>query len=269
MTRGCGERVENGVYVVVPESPNGHPIEEFLCCEPYAPEPEPGQQDLITRLGLTPVAPRILNTVSDVFLLDWVGETHYPNVADVVEEARVKGISRRMPKNLGWSALSPAAKLVMVHARAQIVNPEHYHRNPVSGEVGAEYYQRATRCPHIVGLEHCGKRPKAAHGPGYTGMCCRLWYQDVDDGEPVQDTPRLVNRTIGDMTYLAYRRPTSDSLLRLETPAYTWQPFYRPAIFAVFPIGGIEVVNGDQASDIAGRIADQVRGGLAVSIVDA
>jgi hypothetical protein len=90
----------------------GHPVECFIKDPPMLLDTQ--------AIGLTPIGTKIIsmNGVNHVF--DWVGTSHYPNVADFVEEVRRFGASRRAAQNIDFSLLSPDSMLVLVHSRTVI-----------------------------------------------------------------------------------------------------------------------------------------------------
>ena len=205
--RGCGRRVRGGLYWECGLGPHGTPVEEFLL-DPPVPPP--------TGLGLRArgVTPLVVDGVTH--LLDWVGADSYPNTADFVEEVRRCGLSRRLPVTLDLSALSPASRLLLVHARARVVNAGEYGPFPC---------------------------PTDRHVPGTDG-CVGVWWEDVEGGEPCGgDNPRAVIRRLPSLAYAAWRRPHG------VTPEYT------AALFASFPAARLVVVAGGngRAEAAAGR----------------
>lgn len=210
--RGCGSRVEGGIYACVPTSPNGRPVEHFLCCPPIRidadeyglsnigvklidlPEtclycggggkviahinPVPQDCPDCKGLGLVPV--------SHVF--DIIGGEHYPNVADFIEEARRLGISRRL--ELGdakeYARLSSRSRLFLLHARAIIENPQDYINAMLPIEAAA--LMEAGGCPknnpqHSVNIGATERgltvlTPYSADAPG----CAALYWHDIEPG---------------------------------------------------------------------------------------
>src|SRR5262245_36141654 len=132
--RGCGKRKAGGAYLTVDTSPNGSPIEHFLVDEP--------QPINIAELGITPRGVHLIERDGVCHAFDWVGQDSYPNVADFIEEARRLGVSRRceLPD---YSKLTAESRLILIHARAWIENPEAY-RAAMAG--------RELRCPRRVKL---------------------------------------------------------------------------------------------------------------------
>lgn len=194
--RGCGRRVRGGLYWECGLGPGGTPVEDFLI-DPPTPLP-PGLR--VSARGVTPL-------VADgvTHLIDWVGAEHYPNVADFVEEVRRFGLSRRLPITLDTAALTPASRLLLVHARARVVNAGRYGPFPC---------------------------PTGTHAPGTDG-CAGVWGEDVEGGTPRGgDDPRAVTRTRPSFRYDAWKRPDGVT------------PDYEPALFASFPASRLVVVAG-------------------------
>ena len=55
-------------------------------------------------------------------VLDVVGREHYPTVASFIDEARRLGVSRRAPRTIDFARISPASRLLLAHAHADIAN---------------------------------------------------------------------------------------------------------------------------------------------------
>ena len=108
MKRGCGERVQGGLYLCSDSSPFGRPIEYFLVDPPVRWD------------GGQLRSPMIVEDVTGInHLIMGVGKTYYPFVPDFVEEARIMGVSKRIPINFDFSQLTPnKSKLLLVHPRA-------------------------------------------------------------------------------------------------------------------------------------------------------
>lgn len=225
--RGCGRRKKGGTYAVLPLGPVGHPPEFFLVCPPQLLQFDPPVQ------GQRPVW-----YDQTLHLVDWVGSTYYPNVADFVEEVRRMGLSRRVEPDLlntvintpqpdcptakVGEALSRSSRLLTVHAHGHIWNIEDY---------GVPYWT----CP------------KNREGHGFVdappAMCAGAFWWDVEganavvelaaepDSDPAPE--RLVRREMPSFWYPAHSRP--DGV----------EPVYSPAIFAAWSIARFEVVYGE------------------------
>lgn len=218
--RGCGTRVKGGVYLVCGLSANGQPVEHFLVDSPV-----PLNDDLRRELGISAVGIRLAEHKSGPpHVFDWVGEMHYPNVCDFVEEVKRFGMSRRAPVNFDFHKLRRGSMQMLIHAKGHIEKPEEYQLSRMGIEEG---------------YRHCPKRPPvASHQTLATDedkqMCAGLWWEDVVGNEPgpyAADWPRSVTRHMPSFSYHAWAKPA-------------WAaPTYTPAIFMALPITGIHVIN--------------------------
>ena len=111
--RGCGTRKTSGVYAETHLGKDGEAVDFFFCDPPMA------VQDNMKKVGVS------LIEQNGVFhIVDWVGEEHYPTMPDFIDEFRRMGLSRRLPKTLDFSKLSQSSRIILVHAKAKISNPE-------------------------------------------------------------------------------------------------------------------------------------------------
>ncbi len=205
MKRQCGYRKKGGVYLTVPTSENGLPIEYFLLDPPLAVE--------LDALGIGPRGVHLIEKEGVWHVFDVVGQENYPNVCDVIEEARYWGISRRC-ELADYSSLTAESRLVLLHQRAFIRNFADYPPQ------FSEQERRDFRCPK-------NKHPIDS----LEGMCAGLWRHDLVEGiEPVNNDPSYRRRLECGVVYTGYRRPRDI------------EPEYQYAIFGIFPIGQIEVV---------------------------
>lgn len=210
--RGCGTRLAGDAYAVTQTSPAGLPLEAFLIDSPVVVDPE--------SLGLKPLGVTLIDMPDDdgnlvTHVVDWVGATHYENVADFVEEARLYGTSRKLPVNLPFHRLSEKSRILLAHPRAYIENAEDYYRAH-SGP-----WSCMTRR-----ADHAAAHPSSP-------MCISLCWHDVQGGDPVDPqnrASRSVVRRMPSFEYAAERRPDGVT------------PVYALALFASFPISRIEVV---------------------------
>lgn len=220
-TRGCGKRVAGGIYAECPLGPFGYPLEHYLLEPPVVIEPD--------ALGLSPVGVQLLQRGDTWHVLDWVGEEHYPNVADMVEEIRQFGMSRRLPKTLDFEKLGPNSRVLLVHRRAYVDNWQAYLRAR-AGEAAVDSTARGPwSCRKRPEAHTAGKLLDAINAAGEPEMCIATWYHDLDEVEPNPDGV-CVSRVVGDTQYDAYLRPAGI------------QPIYRVAIFATLPLANLCVV---------------------------
>lgn len=213
--RGCGvSRTVGGVYAELPLGPNGQPVEHFLLDPPIIIDPE--------ELGLSAVGVKLIEDADGIWhVLDWVGSVYYPNVADMIEEVRHMGMSRRLPANRGaLSVLGPQSKVLMVHNRGHIQNTVDYWQR-----FGDEFKDDIACKKDIE--EHTDK--------SYLKMCVSLFWEDIQHGEEVggEGIPEgWVRRQMPSFSYEGMERPENAG-------------HYLPAIFAAFPIANLAVVKGD------------------------
>lgn len=210
--RACGgSRKQGGVYAVLPTSPNGRPIEDFLLCPPKKLNFD------ISPQGQTPI-----EVDGTIHLLDWIGETYYPNVADWIEETRRGGLSRMLNlRKIDLTRLTPASRLVTVHPRAYIHNI-------------TDYGPKSWACPaHLQ--SHTDEIGEAEHE-----MCAGAYWWDLTEGIKAHapehltlNGDHLVQRVMPAFTYYGHAR--SEHVV----------PEYSPAIFGAFPIARLEVVRGE------------------------
>lgn len=242
MSRGCGTRAQRGIYLVQHLGPDGLPLEAFMV--------DPTAESDLRALGITSIGVQLIDHGGTHSVFDMVGSSHYPNVADFLEEARRHGVSRRLPKNLPFEQITPASRLVLLHQRAVILD-----RDRLAGpgwppvlccqDILAMWLAEHGRSLHGYQPPHW---PHDAHD-----MCSRYWYLDVA-GTHVADG--RLKRQIGDTTYpVPALRPDGEGR-------------YLPGPFAVFCPTGIEVIRADDGSHEA--LVEQLvqRANLPVEVCD-
>ena len=121
--RGCGYRVEDGIYLEVGIGPGGRPVEEFVV-DPMRPTIELFGDTPLPAVGVT-----LLDIDSVTYVIDRVGLESYPYPQDFINEAGRLGVSRRLSEKLDFSRLTPASRLLIVHDRAILQN---LHKLPAS-----------------------------------------------------------------------------------------------------------------------------------------
>lgn len=245
--RGCGSRVAGGVYATTGLSNTGRPVEDFLYDPPLTHVKIEGEDvPIVEALGISPKGTTLFQDESGTnHIIDWVGQEHYPNVADFVEEVRVMGLSRRLGLKLKWTELSRGSRIMLVHARGSIANAHDYFLPE------AEYYRppyekvRPRGCP----------RKRVDHQPDRAlDMCARLWWQDLDplsfEAPAYEEANAMggMRRTMRKMPSFQY-----EAMLR---PAGV-VPGYQPALFMVLPIMRLEVIQDEdgRAEETAERIS--------------
>ena len=231
--RGCGTRVEGGIYSESGTSDDGYPLEHFLYCPPIVIDPK--------GMGLTPRGVKLMHDKDGLYhIFDWVGSKFYPNVADFLEEVRRFGMSRRLSSSLDFSKLTKESRHVLIHTTGWINDPEEYQENRIGGKhLGKEW-------------KHC---PKGIHNAKYTGMCAGLYWEDVLEVETSEGNERIGRRKMPSFQYTAARKP-----LNAQTD-------YSVAIFASFPITRLAVVKSRDGSH-TDSMDKASKAGLSVDIVE-
>lgn len=242
IVRGCGTRKKGGIYAEVPLSPFGMPFEYFLF--------DPAIVIDARELGITPVGVKLIKRpAEDVYdVYDIIGADSYPNVADFVEEGRRFGLSRRLAQSLDFSLLSEKSKLILLHSRAFIANPEAFH--PACA--------RTFDCPKDI-TEHnaCWSLTGEVPAPAQPPSCIGLWMQDIEGGEATSpDDPRRVTRRMPSFEYSGHSRPEGVT------------PEYKLAIFGAFPIGRIAVINDPDANTHEASLQKAKRAKISVDLED-
>ena len=87
--RLCGAgRMVGGVYLECAPVPGGVALERFLI--------DPPQPIEVSTFGIAPLGVNLLTRAGVTHVIDWVGESHYPEMQDFIEEGRVMGFSRKV-----------------------------------------------------------------------------------------------------------------------------------------------------------------------------
>lgn len=239
ITRGCGRRVQGGIYSEMGLSPNGKPLEYFVMCPPIVVDKD--------ELGLRPLGVSLIEDAEGVFhIWDWVGSRFYPNVTDFLEEVRRFGMSRKLNPKMDFSKLTSKSRHVLLHNVAHIGNAEAYHADRIGGnKLGREW----NICP------------KDVHKSDHVGMCAGLWWEDVvdiqnmvEDPDPTGGPSRIGIREMPSFRYKAAKPAVKD-------------PNHSLAIFASFPIQRLAVVASEDGShDLS--VSKASKSGLDVAVVE-
>jgi hypothetical protein len=244
MARQCGSRKKGGCYMEIATSPHGMPMEYFLQCPPIVLEFE-----VRNSLGIEPNGVRVIKyTDGNNHVFDIIGEDNYPNVLDSINEARLLGWSRRceLPD---YSGLDHMSKLFLIHRRAYVHNYNEY-LSFFSTEESDSFH-----CPK--GHEHHRlNRSNSVLGP-LPEMCAGLWAHDLAEGVDFNASLQreMVNRQLEcGLSYMGYPRP-------LLTPEYEY------AIFGVFPIGRLVVIEDPEDSTHIKKLERASKSGLDVELV--
>jgi len=248
--RGCGRRLRGGIYVEVDsksDDSDGSPTpgadrvaDNFERCLLDPPIPVD-----IARMGLSAIGVTLVEAVASdgrrvTHVFDIIGQSHYPNVASFIDEARAKGVSRRLARTLDFSRLEAGrSRLVLVHARGWLDN-------------AAEYFAARTStrwpCPKLNYAHLDRDNPPL--------MCSSLFWEDLEaPGDPSGE--RHVTVTCGDTVTTGLRTP--EGVRRAS----------RHAIIGSFPITRLAVIADPLGSthEMAARSAS--RSSIDVEIVPA
>jgi len=204
--RACGKRIAAGIYAETRLGPTGTPIESYIV--------DPPKPIDIDKWGLTARGARLVEVGGVWHIFDIVGREHYSHVADIVEEVRRKGASRRLAGNLDFSKLTPESYLVLVHARAVIENFDEYPQPPL------------VTCPRFEHLDR------------FEETCAGLWWHDIPEGDLTADEHGQYNRSIpGEVSYRA--TPRIEGVV----------PQYHHGIFMRLPVTNLAVIAGRNAQE--------------------
>lgn len=228
MTRGCGKRQSGGVYIEVGTSGDGegYPVEHFLTDPPV---------EVPQTLDIGARGVQLIERGGVWHVLDWVGEDSYPNVADLIEEVRRFGLSRRAQKTLEFGKLTKDSRILLIHRKAVVENVADW--GPQLSHLP---------CPKAAcGCAVCATAANRDHG------CAKVWWLDLVGGNG--PAGGAVDRECGDTRYRGW-----------ATPAVV-TPRYRAGFFLSLPVGRIAVISGDESSeDTARKIANELAGKLEV-----
>ncbi|MCD0164108.1 hypothetical protein IHN32_01085 [Deinococcus sp. 14RED07] len=114
--RLCGSgRTAGELYLECGMVRGGSPIEDRLMDLPLEVDP--------VEMGVSAIG---ISTFMDehgvTHVLDWVGADSYPEMADFIEEARRKGVSRKVSRTAPLGDLTAQSCLYLLHPRAVVTN---------------------------------------------------------------------------------------------------------------------------------------------------
>lgn len=218
IVRGCGTRVKGGTYLFFGTSPYGRPVEAFLKDYP---------QPLDPALRVSPRGITFIERGGVYHVLDWVGQSFYPNVYDYIEEVRLYGGSRHVSSKIDFSKLTPRSKHLLIHPRAIVTNWQEYY---IAEEKRAQEISPLDPFTDWRG-ECCPKHTHDAHhGPCLAIGRFTLTNADLDIGGMYS---HRVIRSMPSFAYGGWRAPRG------------FVPQYAPGIFMSLPITAIQVVKGN------------------------
>jgi len=287
------------VYLETASSPYGSPLESFI-----ADPPVPNPFGSLPKLGVALIEreePLPLAWGGGVHrvthVVDWVGAESYPYAADVLEEGRRFGFSRKVNPGLEFHRLTVFSRLILVHARGLVTN-----RGAVPADVGA--FDRAG-----LGQDACALfartegRDRSHWEPGHPA-CNRYHFADAPpteavvtwapgegpnesgrmelrpaEGETAEEFVRRVrrdydaaprNRKKGAPASVRFLRRIADTVYPVAPPAFNVGPRERtpdvlaePAIIASLPLGSVVCIRARDGSHA--KTAERVRGDVARS----
>jgi len=203
MVRGCGRRVPGGTYLVCSTSPFGLPVEYFVVDPPVSVDMESFRSPILHEENGT------------CHVIMWIGEKFYPSAVDFIEEARVQGVSRRVPSGFPFEKLTKNSKMILIHPRATSENFTDLVKGKKLPLHRCRHYNKLTRKP----------QPIPAH-ENYKEFCFwHLYYTLARDETQAQ-------RRIGSTQYrVPFCKEIAEVIGRIN---------YKPAVFATFPIHKIE-----------------------------
>lgn len=245
--RECGTREEGGMYAEVATSPFGMPLEYFLF--------DPPQPVKLSTLGITALGTHLIQGVDGAYhIFDVIGEQYYPSPLDWLMEARRYGISRRLNPSLDYSKLTSASRLITLHAKAYIWNPDDY---------------LAGLAPWKPEDWTCVKGLKAHEGSGHPDpMCIRLWWFDFEQDERTHATNGRLDRKPCCGAQALYRQMATFEYTCFQRPQTVARPAYHMAIFGSFPLGRIVVIRDTKGNKHEARAKKASRGQVPVEVVD-
>lgn len=224
--RGCGSgREKGGVYLECGDAGVGEGLESLIQDPVTSIDPD--------SLGISPVGVKLIEMGGVTHVFDWVGEKHYPNAADFLEEAVRLGVSRRISRNADFSKLTPGSKLILIHPKGFIQGGEEF------------FSRRQIPCP------------AAKHARGDRGACAgRLWLVGKIGSTDFKDRG-AVESWLGEFPEWARSpvlnpdSPTSDFLGIRTMPSFDYPlgelphpdaVSFSPGVIMIVPISRIAVV---------------------------
>lgn len=251
VVRGCGTRHKGGIYAESELSPFGVPIEECLFDPPVPAD--------LAELGVTPRGVTLIERDGVTHIVDYVGEESYPNVMDFVEEVRRFGLSRRLPKNLDFSRIGPASRILLIHKKAWIENSAEYF--------AARPQMAAWPCPKRLD-EH--KYPAAA-----PAMCASLWREDLEGDD--LEIPSALHEIASDDPRWIWEEGYGDRGRVKVMPSFRYvgavrpegvNPAYRPAFFLGLPLTRITIINDPEGDSHEDALLAAKKANLPVGLED-
>lgn len=247
--RGCGTRSAGGIYLEVNTSPYGtKPLIDYVLDPPL-----PMQTDC--KVGVS------LQARNDTtMVLDHIGSSHYPNAADFLAEGFRHGFSRRVSQNPDFSRIQPGNRLLFIHDKGLVLNPENLR--PFVSEAfqapeheGKRYPFHQHRCiklERIGSLEH--------YEEGFPGCIRDLWClpeatRTVEEGDRVR-----FFRDFASVSYEVF--PPSPDAPKVKTSS---------ALIAALPITNISVIRSPDGTHkkTLSVLEEKLGGPIPITLADA
>ena len=145
-------------------------------------------------------------------VVDWIGASHYPNVADWIEETIRFGVSRRISRATSFERLTRESRLILIHPRAWLDNAAEYFAAREQARRDYAAREQARRDYAANALPWCPKHLTDHVQAIPPTMCSSLWWEDIEGGvERPGKPPRSVTRTMPSFSYHAWRRPDGEA----------------------------------------------------------
>jgi len=230
--RGCGERSKGGFYACSGFSPYGRPIEHFLFCPPHYYS------------GKFSRAPKLADVGdgSNNGIITWIGAEYYPYPSDFIEEAKLLGVSRRIPATWPVDKLTLPAWLVCMHSKARLMNALSMGMTtPAYCPIGVHSDRAA---PPSVTLEKC-------LGRSWELAPQTSWRSPIT-GKKECEIDGYASRRIGSTKYqvfppeYALRSQAFEIVKGIESIV---APAYERGMFAMFPLSHFEWIRSGKKEE--------------------
>lgn len=219
--RGCGQRTKGGLYICVGLSRNGLPIEHFIV-DPPIPWGEGHFQGARMRERKDNAG------IWDILM--WVGAENYVTAPDFVEEARLFGVSKRVPGNLDFSMLTPyTSRIILVHPKVM---------------TDAPYNLQKLRSGCVPRIDRINKEPrrncdhKTMREEGDPQCTFALW--DMSAATP-NSKKHGVELDTPDNGVAQITVPATGYMVMIPKDDFS-EPEYRPGIFLAIPFTHFEFI---------------------------
>lgn len=255
--RGCGMRQKGGIYL---ECGGGFGLPIYLrICDPVKPVD-------VEEIGLGSVGVKLFQDESGTYhVMDWVGEKHYPNATDYLEEMVRLGVSRRISRKEDFSLLGPGSMLFLVHPKAYLPDLTWEFQDTADGGWylfnGPEWLEeREWPCPtgkHKPGpdQEECAGLCWMIADPGSTdGLAVDGKLPEMQEPTFPEWAPKPVHvfngvgtRTQPSFTYRTAERPAGEALQMT------------PGVIAIVPIERLAVIDDPEDPENIQQSMDAAR----------